>query len=74
MNLLFGYCFASLLPELTYQKPENGALLRSALNGVNDYVLYIYVNHSETDSQWYFNFFLQSFSLKYTTSVMQITN
>ena len=57
MNLLFGYCFASLLPELSYQKPENGALLRSALNGVNDYVLYIYVNHSETDSQWHFNFF-----------------
>ena len=48
-------CFSSSWFNLP--KPENGALLRSALNGVNDYVLHIYVNHSETDNQWHFKLF-----------------
>ena len=39
-------CFSSSWFNLP--KPENGALLRSALNGVN---------HSETDSQWHFKLF-----------------
>ena len=48
-------CFSSSWVNLP--KPENVALLRSALNGVNDYVLHIYVNHSETDSQWHLKLF-----------------